>query len=213
MRIVLSAITFTLLASAQRSVPIDNEQVKVLSVVDPASRPPGRMHDHKMNRVMIYLDGGTQRLAYQEGKVEDLKFRAGQALWSPASGMHTSQNMDAKPHRLVEIELKGQPKPFKAPALDPVKVHPSGYKVEIDNPQVRVIRVKMNPKQKIPLHEHALNRVVLYLKPQKIKVTPDGGAATEISPAENEVRFSTPGRHTEENLGDGPVELLIIELK
>ena len=71
----------------------------------------------------------------------------------------------------------------------------------------------MNPKQKIPLHEHALNRVVVYLKPQKIKVTPDGGAATEISPAENEVRFSTPGRHTEENLGDGPVELLMIELK
>ena len=108
---------------------------------------------------------------------------------------------------------KGTPKPFKAPALDPVKVHPSGYKVELDNPQVRVIRVRMNPKQKIPLHEHALNRVVVYLKPQKIKVTPDGGAATEISPAENEVRFSTPGRHTEENLGDGPVELLMIELK
>ena len=110
MRIVLSALTFTLLASAQRSVPVDNEQVKVLSVVDPASRPPGRMHDHKMNRVMIYLDGGTQRLAYQDGKVEDLKFRAGQALWSPASGMHTSQNLDAKPHRLVEIELKGAAK-------------------------------------------------------------------------------------------------------
>ena len=43
MRIVLSALTFTLLASAQRSVPIDNEQVKVLSVVDPA-KPAARTH-------------------------------------------------------------------------------------------------------------------------------------------------------------------------
>ena len=65
----------------------------------------------------------------------------------------------------------------------------------------------MNPKQKIPLHEHALNRVVVYLKPQKIKVTPDGGDPTEISPAEGEVRFSDPGRHTEENLGDGRSEV------
>lgn len=195
MRLVLVAMTLSVLVHAQRTVPIDNDQVKVLSVVDPPNRPPGRMHEHKMNRVMIYLDAGEQRITFQDGKVQTLKFGPGEAIWSPASGMHTSQNVSGNAYRIVEIELKGEPKPFTPPALDPAKVHPSGYKVELDNPQVRIVRVKAKPKEKFPLHEHTLNRVVVVLKPQF------------------EIRFSTPGRHTEENQLDEPAERLMVEIK
>ena len=220
MRFVFTALIFALLpfaapplAFAQRTIPVDNEQVKVLSVIDPAGQPAGRLHEHKMNRVMIYLDAGEQHIVYKSGKVQELKFAPGQAIWSPASGLHTSQNISGLPYRIVEIELKGDPKPFSPPALDPVKVFPAGYKVELDNPQVRIVRVRFNPKQKVPLHEHALNRVVVFLKPQKLRVTPEGGDPTELSPAEGEVRFSMPGRHVEENLGDGVSEAIMVEIK
>src|SRR3954470_16360169 len=108
MRFVFSALAFSLLAFSQRSVPIDNQQVKVLSVIDPPDRPAGRMHEHTMNRVMVYLDPGSQRIVYNDGKVQDLKFKAGEAIWSAASGMHTSQNTSGTPNRIVEIELKGE---------------------------------------------------------------------------------------------------------
>lgn len=206
-------VSSTFPVAGQRATPIDNEQVRVLSVVDAAGQPAGRMHEHTMNRVMIYLDAGEQHIAYKDGRTQDLKFAPGQAIWSPASGLHTSQNTSGHPYRIVEIELKGQPNPFVAPDLDPVKVFPAGYTVELDNPQVRIVRVRMNAKQKIPLHEHTLNRVVVYLKPQKLRVTPEGGQPVEISPAAGEVKFSAPGRHSEENLGDGPSEALMIEIK
>ena len=47
--------------------------------------------------------------------------------------------------------------------------------MEFENAQVRVFRIKLGSKESIPLHEHALNRVVTYLTDQKVKVTtPDG---------------------------------------
>ena len=92
-------------------------------------------------------------------------------------------------------------------------MYPQGYKVEFENPQVRVVRVKIPARTKIPLHEHALNRVNVFLQPQKMRVTPEGGAPTELSASQGEARWGTPGKHVEENLGTGTFEVLMVEIK
>jgi quercetin dioxygenase-like cupin family protein len=205
---VLAAPTF-----AQRATPINNDQVRVLSVVDTPTGKKGAMHEHAMNRVMIYLDEGQQRLSFQDGRVVDRQVKPGMVIWDPKGGLHQSENPGKTPVRIVEIELKGEPKAFSAPAQDPLKVYPQGYKLEFENPQVRVVRVKVPAHAKIPLHEHALNRVNVFLQPQTMRVTPEGGAATEINAAPGEVRWGTPARHVEENLGEGPFEVLMVEIK
>ncbi len=212
MRLSLAFLLFLQFAYAQRAVPVDNEQVRVLSVVDPPHRK-GAMHEHTMNRVMIYLDPGIDRISYEDGRVTDLKFKAGDVLWSPAGGKHTSENIGEKPFRIVELELKAQGKPFRPSGLDPVSVAPANYKVVLDNEQVRVLRVRVEPRQKIRLHEHGVNRVAVFLTPFRLRVTPEGGQPAESSGSAYEVRFSKPQRHIEENLSEVPFEVIAVELK
>lgn len=115
----------------QRNVPVDNEFVRVLSVVDKPVAQPGALHEHKENRVMIYLDSGDIQIKYADGKVDDQHWKAGDVAWSPANGMHTSQNVSSSPVRIIEIEVKSQ---------GGGKSTGTGGKALIDNPQVKVYR-------------------------------------------------------------------------
>ena len=195
------------------STPIDNDQVKVLNVVvQPHEKT--RLHQHKVNRVMIYLTAGRQDFDYQDGKKSVLKFKAGEMKWSPAGGMHIAEITSDKPVNIIEIELKkpGSGAGLPASALDPVKVDPKHYKVELENDQVRVLRVKIGPHESTPLHEHSLNRVVAYLANQNFRVTTDGKAETAQHKA-GEVSWGGPTKHKEENLSDKPFEVVVVELK
>src|SRR4051812_30103495 len=103
-------------------VPLENEFVKVVDVtVQPYEKT--RMHDHSINRVMVYLDAGRQHFEWQKGQPSDLNWKAGQALWSPAAGMHIAEITSNQPVRILEIELKkpGSGRNPGGPALDPVK--------------------------------------------------------------------------------------------
>ncbi|MEK7686509.1 MAG: cupin domain-containing protein [Verrucomicrobiota bacterium] len=158
---VLCAVAFAAQAADDR-VKIDNDQARVL-VVSSAPGAKSALHDHKMNRVMIYLDAGKMTLTDTAGKVETLNFKAGEVLWSPAVGPHVSLNVSDHPVRIVEVELKskpGRPNTAKPAALDPVKVDPKRSQVEMKNDQVRVIRARYKPHEKGVMHEHTLNRVV-----------------------------------------------------
>jgi len=201
------------LAQTARTV-VDNDQVKVLSV-DVAPRHKTRLHDHKVNRVMIYLQAGMQRIDFQDGKKTVLNWKAGEAKWSPASGMHIAEITSDQPVTIVEVELKNAGSSVKAGSqvLDPLKVDAKHYKLEFENAQVRVFRVKLGPKESIPLHEHALNRVVTYLTSQKVKVTTPDGKSELSQHQAGDASWGGPAKHTEENLNDYPLEVLVVELK
>jgi len=203
----------TFLAQTARTV-IENDQVKVLSV-DVAPHQKTRLHDHKVNRVMIYLQPGMQKIDYQDGKKAILNWKAGEAKWSPASGMHIAEITSDQPVTIVEVELKNAGSSVKAgsQALDPLKVDPKHYKMVFENAQVRVFRVKLGPKESIPLHEHALNRVVTYLTSQKVKVTTPDGKSELSQHQAGDASWGGPAKHTEENLNDSPMEALVVELK
>jgi beta-alanine degradation protein BauB len=215
MRFASSGLLILLAAApsrAQQPPVIDNDQVKVLVVTDEPRRKSA-LHEHAMNRVMIYLDGGENRLTYEGGRMDDQKFRAGEVRWSPAGGRHISVNPGDKPFRVVEVELKGKGHPFTPPQRDPVKLDPQEYKVLIDNDQVRVLRVRIAGNKKVPLHEHARNRVVVYLTDQRNRVTDEGGKVTEATAKAGEVRWAGPAVHSEQNLSDQPFEVVVVELK
>ncbi len=201
------------LAAQSSQTVLDNDQVKVLKVVSPPHQKT-RLHQHTVNRVMIYLEPGRQTLAYQDGRKIALNWRAGEAKWSPASGMHTAEITSDQPVTIVEIELK---KPGgaagKASPLNPVKVDPKHYKVEFENPQVRVLRVKIGAHEVAPMHEHVLNRVVTYLSDQDFRVTNADGKTEHPTHHAGEVSWGGPAKHKEENLSDKPFEVLVVELK
>jgi quercetin dioxygenase-like cupin family protein len=210
---VLVAAFAHMQSPVSHSVLFDTDQVKVIKV-NQKPGPAGRMHKHDVNRVMIYLDAGEQRLVFKDEGPKDVKVKPGEVRWDPAGGLHTSQIMGTKAFRLVEIELK-KPKgsPVQFPALDPVKVDSKHYKVEFENDQVRVVRAKFDPGYKTPMHEHVLPRVVVFLTETQLKVTAADGKVTEPKAAAGDVIMSGNAKHEELNASGKPFEVLVVELK
>jgi len=199
------------LLSAQ-DVKFDTPEARVVEVVtSPGQRSP--MHEHHANRVLIYLDNGHQTLTDAEGHVQEVRFHAGQVSWSAAGERHITDNVGGTTYRIVEVELKNGPGSVPASELDPVRVAPEHYKVEFENPQVRVLRARYGPHEAGPLHEHILNRVTVYLTDAKVKVTRPDGSAQMTDAKAGDVRMGGAAKHQEENLSLLPFEVLAVELK
>jgi uncharacterized RmlC-like cupin family protein len=209
---ILITLALAFCLHAQRKTPIENQYVRVLDVTD-SSNTKGRSHEHAMNRVMIYLTRGKQKLEYADGRTINLEFEPGTALWSPAGGMHTSQNVGGAPFRVIEVELKNTPGTTAFGALDPVRVDPRHYKVTHDYPQARVIRVKVDGRQQIPLHEHVPNRVIVFVSDTRTRAIDEAGNAIDTNVKAGEVRWAGAAKHREENLSDQPFDVVVVELK
>jgi quercetin dioxygenase-like cupin family protein len=199
---------------AQTPPTLENDQVRVLSVTDQphAKTAP---HEHKLNRVMVYLTPGAQEIITQDGKKANPTFKAGEVKWSPATGTHTSEVVSASPVSIIELEVKkpGNPSKTATTALDPLKVSPKVYKLEFENDQVRVMRVKFAPHQAVPEHQHMLNRAVIYLTDQHSKMTLPDGKVEDSQHKAGQVSWGGPATHKEQNVLDTPVEVIVVEFK
>jgi beta-alanine degradation protein BauB len=202
------------IAVAPSATFFENDQVKVVMALE-KTHVKGKAHEHKMNRVMIYLQPGRQRFEYQDGrKPAEFGYKAGEVKWSPPEGMHSPEVISNEPFNIVEVELKkpGTGKKITVP-LDPVKIDPKHYKVELENDQVRVIRAHMGPHDSVPMHEHSLNRVTVFLTDQNIRSTGADGKVTVGQHKAGEAIWSPPITHKEENLNDQPFEVIAVEIK
>jgi uncharacterized RmlC-like cupin family protein len=197
-----------------RAVLIDNDQVKVLRALE-KPHVPGAFHDHKMNRVMVYLQPGTQRFKYQDGRPpKTFEFKAGEVKWSPTEGMHSPEVISEEPFNIIETEIKipGTGKAIPA-ELDPLKINPKRYHLEFENRQVRVLRVHLEGHAETPMHRHTLNRVTIFLTDQDFSAKDSSGKVTYSKHKAGDVIWGTPTAHSEVNLSDKPFEAVVIELK
>ena len=97
-------------------------------------------------------------------------------------------------------------------AQDPVRVDPKHYKVEFENDQVRVLRITYGPHEKSVMHEHPAS-VVVSLTDHDVKFTLPDGKTVEGHMKAGESGWRAAGTHLPENLGDKPLEAVLVELK
>jgi hypothetical protein len=213
-RLFLSGLYVAACLVAQTPPAIDNDQAHVVYAHD-QPHVKHALHEHKLNRVMIYLTAGTQDIITQDGKKTTLQFKAGDVKWSPAVGLHTSEVTSNLSVNIVEVEVKKPGAAGKSASgpLDPAKVSPSVYHVEFENDQVRVMRVKFAPNQAVPEHEHYLNRVVVYLTDQHSQMTTPDGKADDSQHKAGEASWGGATKHKEQNVLDMPVEIVVVEFK
>jgi len=179
----------------------DTAQARVFVATLLPHTPAPSETGHATNRVLIYLDAGVMTRQDGSDKVRNIEFRRGDVRWRPASGAYVAENISDHPIRILEIDLKATPAgPAPVSKLDPTVVDAKHYKVEFENDQVRILRVHYEAHDKGELHQHILNRVVLYLNDQP-------GAKRD------EVRISGAGTHTEQNAGGQPADRIAVELK
>ncbi len=97
-------------------------------------------------------------------------------------------------------------------AQDPVEVDPGRYKVEFENDQVRVLRVRYGPHYKGKLHEHPAG-VVIWLTDAEVRTTSYDGKTEELHPKAGETFWSGPAKHWGENLSDKAFEVIRVDIK
>jgi quercetin dioxygenase-like cupin family protein len=210
--LLLGAVVATI-PTAPSATLIENNEVKVVRAFE-KNQAVGKFHQHDMNRVMVYLQAGRQRFEYQDGKPPAVfDWKAGQVVWSPSGGMHSPQVLDHD-FDIIEIELKtsGTGKAITG-NLDPLKVDPRHYKLEVENPQVRVLRVKVEPHGVIPMHAHPADRVTVLLTDQNFRTTDPAGKVETVEHKAGDVAWGTPIEHAEQNLSDEPFEAVTVEIK
>jgi mannose-6-phosphate isomerase-like protein (cupin superfamily) len=200
--------------AADDHVKIDNDAVRVLDVVDEPHHPSA-LHRHEMNRVMIYLTAGDQTIRHQDGPVDKQHWNAGQVAWSPAGGLHISENVGEKPLRIIEVELKkpASKAPVRNPKLDPVAIDPAHNILLFENAQVRVFRSWREAGGTEMMHQHAgTGRVGVFLTDLHGTVKLADGSSSALEVKMGDVSWSGPVTHATTNLGPNKLEMIVVEV-
>ncbi len=105
-----------------------------------------------------------------------------------------------------------QPKTQKAAKPDPVKVDPGHYKVESENEQVRVLRVRYGPKARSVMHSHPAC-VAIFLTDARCRFTYPDGKTEDVEIKAGQTMAMPAVDHLPENLTDSPLEVILVEIK
>lgn len=97
-------------------------------------------------------------------------------------------------------------------AQDPVKVDSKHYKLEFENDDVRVIRIRYAPGEKSRMHGHPKS-VLVFLTDLKGRFTYPDGKTEDIEGKAGQTMYTEATEHLPESRGKEPFELIQIELK
>ena len=96
--------------------------------------------------------------------------------------------------------------------LDAPKADPKHHKVEFENEWVRIVRAVIPPHEKTEMHGHP-NLVSVFLTDADLKVIAPDGKVSEAHAKKGSATWRGPTAHVAENIGDKPVEQILVEPK
>ncbi len=97
-------------------------------------------------------------------------------------------------------------------AQDPVEVDSDHYRLVFENDDVRVLRISYGPHEKSVMHYHPAG-VVVFLTNGKTRFTLLDGQTVEIEGNAHEAIWTEAGPHLPQNIGDQPLEVILVEVK
>jgi hypothetical protein len=219
---MLTIIAFAAAAAARAGLPYDPPATpfdNALARVQLSAGKPGEVtkpHVHLTNRVMIYLEAGTNTIRYPDGKVAPEHFQAGDVQWNGAMGTHTATITAPAPVDIVHVELKSPPNmapTVKYTARDPLVVDAKHFKLEMDNNQVRVLRLHLGKGEKTAAYQEPFEHLLVPLTAAQVKTADTKGPAKEAVYRQGEVQWQMPGTEADENTGGEPYEAILVEFK
>ncbi|MBV9081546.1 MAG: hypothetical protein JOZ62_02625 [Acidobacteriaceae bacterium] len=191
-------------------VMFENDRVRVLQFKEPGHSKLA-MHSHPAY-VAVGFTADDFKYSFPDGKSSDERTKAGEVTYSKPI-THASENLLNPTSEAVMVELK-QPGPAAAEniTLDPVKLDPKHYKVLINNDRVRVLRANYGPHEKSVMHEHPAT-VAVFMTDGHSKFTMGDGTTQDREVKAHDAAWADAGKHLPENVGDRPMEVIVIELK
>jgi quercetin dioxygenase-like cupin family protein len=99
-----------------------------------------------------------------------------------------------------------------AQSLDPLVADPQHYTLEVENQWVRVIRERMGPNEKMPMHQHpGPGSVIVFLTDRHNRLISPEGVSQELRNRAGDLMWSAPSTHRSENLNNAAFEAVQIE--
>ena len=167
------------------------------------------MHHHPAS-VAVFLTDQHVRMDLPGGSSEEVHAAAGDALFIPA-GDHLPNNIGEDAFELVLVELKAGATAGE-PGADPTEVDADHYTTEFENDQVRLVRIKYGPGEESVMHYHP-DSVAVFLTPHHVQFQAEDGTTEEAQIEAGQHLFDPAGNHLPKNLGQEPLELVLVELK
>ena len=99
-----------------------------------------------------------------------------------------------------------------ASAQDAVKADPKHYKIELENDDVRVLRIHYEPGERSVMHEHPKG-VAVFLTDYQVKFIVPTGEEIPVSGKAGQVIWNDGATHLPENTGKKAMEVIQIEMK
>jgi hypothetical protein len=197
------------LAPDQVKVVFENDRVRVLHFTESRhSKLP--MHSHP-DYVTVGFTTDHSKYTFPDGKTSNDRTKAGGVTYSKGL-THAYENLAGTASESVMVELKKPGAAAVKTTLDPVKLDPKHYKVVLENDQVRVLRATYGPHEKSLMHEHPAS-VAVFMKDSHVKFNLPDGTSQEVMSKAHDATWSDAGKHLPENLGDKPIDVIVIELK
>ena len=100
--------------------------------------------------------------------------------------------------------------PMPQTSSAPPPAGPADAKVEFENESVIVVRVRMAPHEKTPMHDIASARLEVWLTDAHLRDTHPDGSANETHRRAGTIDWVGVQRHAGENLSHEPLEFLAI---
>lgn len=97
-------------------------------------------------------------------------------------------------------------------SVDVARIAPDKCTVELLNERMRVLRMRVPAKTRVPIHQHGPGLVVA-VKELALRIASSDGTITDVLLHASETQWIPGGVHSEENLGAAAAEYLYIEAK
>src|SRR3569833_3229920 len=152
-------------------------------------------HVHLTNRVMIYFQAGTNTIRYPDGRIAPEHFKAGDVQWNDAMGTHTATISAVGPVDIVHVELKvpkssaNRVRGILYGPRDPLTIDPKHFRLEMQNDQVRVLRLRLGKGEKTQAYESMFEHLLVPLTAARLKTVDAKGAVKETAYRPGEVQW------------------------
>ena len=191
----------------------ENEQVRLVRI----TYGPGEesvMHYHP-DCVGVFLTDQHVEFEMPDGTFEEVHAEAGEHIFLPAAS-HLPKNIGEEPFELVLVELKAAGAPTEAAAEetgpDPTVVDADRYKAEFENEWVRLVRITYGPGEESVMHYHP-DSVGVFLTDHHVEFGKPDGTSEESHVEAGQHIFAPAESHLPKNIGEEPLELVLVELK
>jgi len=87
---------------------------------------------------------------------------------------------------------------------------PANAAVEFENESIVVVRIRMAPREKTPMHDITSARLVVWLTDVHLRDTHADGSTDDIRRRAGDIDWTPVQRHAGENLSHAPLEFLAI---